>query len=132
MINFEQRGGSVVPMTIIADVRVPTAITFAEKFLDFGTLYQGASKALPLTVINDECVACEIEIDLSVESFITLSLGPGQCDSFSGNGIPLEECTSLYPEPEYALLMSVLQCDAHLCSLEVSVLVAEVPLDAST
>lgn len=115
VINFEQRGGSVVPMAIKADVRIPTAIRFLEKILNFGTLNQGASKALPLTLVNDDCISCEIEIDLSEESLITLSLGPGQWESSSGNSIPLEDCTSLNPEHEYALLMSVLQCDASLC-----------------
>lgn len=93
-MRFEQRGGPTVSMAITADVRVPTEVQFLEEELSFGTLYQGATKKLPLTVINHDCISCEIEIDLTEECFFTLSLGSDQWDVASGAESPLQQCSS--------------------------------------
>lgn len=104
-VDFEQRGGSSVSLAIMADVRIPRAIRFIEDVLDFGTLYQGASNKLPLTLTNRECLSCELEIDLSTEHLLTLSLAPGQWDPSSGADTPLEEFTASDEHSVYVLMM---------------------------
>lgn len=97
LVNFEQRGGPIITMAISSEVRLPKDIWFAEEELSFGTLYKGASKKLPITLVNSECFFCEVEIDLANEHLFTLSLGPEQWHPSSNTESPLQECLALEP-----------------------------------
>eukprot|EP00892_Ulva_mutabilis_P006466 jgi/Ulvmu1/4191/UM019_0170.1 len=97
LIQLEQRGGPAVPISITADVRIPTDVHFSADELSFGTLYQGAMKKLPISLKNCESMPCEVDIDLTQEHLFKLSLGIDQWDATSNTDCPLQQWPACDP-----------------------------------
>jgi hypothetical protein len=80
LITAEQRGGKILTLPLIAEAVMPQ-VSIAEKEFNFGVVYFGANRKIPLTVVNAGPVQAQVVLDFTQHPLFSLSLSQEQWEN---------------------------------------------------
>lgn len=80
MITTEQRGGKILTLPVIAEAVMPQ-VSIGENEFNFGVVYFGANRKLPLTITNSGPVQAQVVFDFTQYPLFSLHLSQEQCEN---------------------------------------------------
>ena len=76
----EQRGGKVLTLPVVAEAVMPQ-VSIVEKEFNFGVVYFGANRKLPLTIVNTGPVQARVVFDFTEYPLFSLFLSQEQWEN---------------------------------------------------
>lgn len=107
LITAEQRGGKILTLPLVAEAIMPQ-VSIEQHEFNFGVVYFGANKKLPLTVVNSGPVPAQVVFDFAEHPLFALSLAPEQWEAleeYTENPLQLKDAAiegSVTDASEYA------------------------------
>jgi hypothetical protein len=79
VVEVEVRGGKTFKLPVTAEAVVPDVSIFEDEF-NFGTVYQGGNRRLPLTLVNRSPVEARLVMDLTKYPMFRLAISKDEWD----------------------------------------------------
>lgn len=95
LITAEQRGGKIFTLPVVADAVMPQ-VSIVENEFNFGVVYFGANRKLPLTIVNSGPVQAQVVFDFAEHPLFSLSLSQEQwenAEEYSESPLQIKGCT---------------------------------------
>ena len=80
LITAEQRGGKVLTLPVVAEAVMPQ-VSIVEREFNFGVVYFGANRKLPLTIVNTGPVQAQVVFDFTQHPLFSLFLSQEQWEN---------------------------------------------------
>lgn len=80
LVTAEQRGGKVLTLPVVAEAVMPQ-VSIVEKEFNFGVVYFGANRKLPLTIVNTGPVQARVVFDFTEYPLFSLFLSQEQWEN---------------------------------------------------